>query len=100
MHLLLAVYGIWTLAGRSNCLLRSRAEETSEGTLFKFHAPDFHLAYRTLPYVVSELQPLRDHGYLTTFENGVLTTGPVTVLGTGNTPLEGVQRLNPRDFFY
>ena len=59
-----------------------------------------HSAYRTFPYVVSELQPLRDHGYLTTFENGVLTTGPVTVVGTGNTPLGGVQKLNPRDFFY
>ncbi|KAM6502632.1 hypothetical protein JOM56_002609 [Amanita muscaria] len=55
---------------------------------------------QTLPYVVSELQPLRDHGYLTTFENGVLTTGPVTVVGTGNTPLEGVKQLTKRDVFY
>ncbi|KAM6502630.1 hypothetical protein JOM56_002607 [Amanita muscaria] len=54
----------------------------------------------TLPYVVEELQPLRDYGYLTTFEYGVLTTGPVTVVGTGLTPLEGVKKLSSRDFFY
>ena len=46
------------------------------------------------------LQPLREEGYLTTFANGALTQSAVTVVGTGNTPLEGVKALEPRDFFY
>ena len=50
--------------------------------------------------MISELQPLRDRGYLTTYENGVLTTGPVTVVGTGNTPLIGIKSLTRRDVFY
>ncbi|KAF8627626.1 hypothetical protein AX15_004323 [Amanita polypyramis BW_CC] len=54
----------------------------------------------TLPYVVSALQPLRDRGYLTTFENGTLTVGPLTVVGTGNTPLDGIKNLTRRDVFY
>ena len=58
------------------------------------------MAPRTLPYVISELQPLRAHGYLTTYENGVLTAGPLTVVGTGNTPLDGIKSLTRRDVFY
>ncbi|KAK2463061.1 hypothetical protein APHAL10511_004716 [Amanita phalloides] len=54
----------------------------------------------TLPYVVAALQPLRDHGFLTTYENGVLTEGVVTVVGTGNTPLDGIKNLTHRDVFY
>ncbi len=46
------------------------------------------------------LQPLRAEGYLTTFANGTLTQSAVTVVGTGNTPLDGVKALEPRDFFY
>ncbi|KAF2725189.1 hypothetical protein K431DRAFT_281149 [Polychaeton citri CBS 116435] len=55
----------------------------------------------TWPYVVKALKPLRDAGYLTTYDsdNGV-TSGPVTVIGTGNTPLNQVQGVSPRDFFY
>lgn len=53
-----------------------------------------------MPYVLEALQPLREGGYLTTYANGTLTTSAVTVIGTGNTPLDGILALNPRDFFY
>lgn len=54
----------------------------------------------TFPYVVEALQPLRDAGYLTTFNGSSVATGPVTVIGTGNTPLDQVQGVSPRDYFY
>lgn len=54
----------------------------------------------TFPYVVKALQPLRDAGYLTTYNGSAVTTGPVTVIGTGNTPLNQVQGVSPRDYFY
>lgn len=50
--------------------------------------------------VLRALQPLREAGYLTTYSNGTLTKGPVTVIGTGNTPLPAVQAAEPRDAFY
>jgi len=37
---------------------------------------------------------------LTTFANGTLSTSAVTVVGTGNTPLEGIKALEPRDVFF
>jgi hypothetical protein len=46
------------------------------------------------------LQPLRSAGYLTTSRNGNLTTSVVTVIGTGNSPLDGVKALEPRDYFF
>ncbi|PIL31588.1 hypothetical protein GSI_06290 [Ganoderma sinense ZZ0214-1] len=54
----------------------------------------------TLPAILQALQPLRAEGYLTTFADGMLSQSAVTVVGTGNTPLEGVKALEPRDFFY
>ncbi|KAK5683124.1 hypothetical protein LTS10_004655 [Elasticomyces elasticus] len=58
----------------------------------------------TFPYVVKALQPLRDAGYLTTYNGTAVTPGPVTVIGTGNTPLNQVQGIgnatHPRDYFY
>lgn len=54
----------------------------------------------TFPYVVEALQPLRDAGYLTTVNGTAVTPGPVTVIGTGNTPLGQVQGVSPRDYFY
>jgi len=54
----------------------------------------------TLPFVLQALQPLRSKGYLTTFANGTLKTSAITVVGTGNSPLEGVKALNPRDYFF
>jgi len=55
----------------------------------------------TLPFVLSALQPLRERGYLTTcVSNGTCTLGPLVVVGTGNTPLAGIQALSPRDVFF
>lgn len=54
----------------------------------------------TFPAVIQALQPLRDAGYLTTFNGTGVTEGPVTVIGTGNTPLDQVQGVSPRDYFY
>lgn len=46
------------------------------------------------------MEPLRQRGFLSTFANGSLTTGPVIVVGTGNSPLEQVKALSPRDYFF
>lgn len=54
----------------------------------------------TFPYVVRALEPLRRAGYLTTYSGTTVTTGPVTVVGTGNTPLNQVQGVAPRDYFF
>lgn len=54
----------------------------------------------TFPFVVEALQPLRDAGYLTTVNGTTVTAGPVTVVGTGNTPLDQVQGVSPRDYFW
>ncbi|KAJ3771694.1 hypothetical protein FB446DRAFT_89485 [Lentinula raphanica] len=54
----------------------------------------------TLPPVLAALQPLRRLNYLTTFINNTLTTSAITVVGTGNTPLQGIKSLSPRDVFF
>lgn len=40
----------------------------------------------TWPHVVSQLSPLRERGYLTYFNGTDVVQGPVTVVGTGDTP--------------
>lgn len=55
---------------------------------------------KTFPYVVKELEPLRAAGYLTTWNGKGITPGPVTVIGTGNTPLNQIQGVDKRDYFY
>ena len=59
-----------------------------------------HCSCRTLPAVLKALEPLRSAGYLTTFANGTLTSSAVTVVGTGNSPLEPIKALEPRDIFF
>ncbi|KAF8078538.1 hypothetical protein FPV67DRAFT_1688677 [Lyophyllum atratum] len=54
----------------------------------------------TLPFVLKALEPLRTAHYLTTHSQGVLIQSAVTVVGTGNTPLEGIKALSPRDIFF
>jgi len=54
----------------------------------------------TLPPVVEALEPLRQLNYLTTFVNGTLKVSAITAIGTGNTPLEGIKALSPRDVFF
>ncbi|PSS37557.1 hypothetical protein PHLCEN_2v573 [Hermanssonia centrifuga] len=55
---------------------------------------------QALPFILKDLQPLREAGLLTTFANGVLTQSAVTVVGTGNSPLDLVKELSPRDYFF
>ncbi|KAJ9148828.1 Altered inheritance of mitochondria protein 6 [Coniochaeta hoffmannii] len=53
------------------------------------------------PRVVAALEPLRRAGYLTTVVNGsTVRAGQVTVIGTGNTPLNLVQPVQTRDYFW
>jgi hypothetical protein len=54
----------------------------------------------TWPAVVSALEPLRSAGYLTIFNGTGVTDGPVTVIGTGNTPLDQIAPLKQRDYFF
>jgi len=54
----------------------------------------------TLPPVLKALEPLRQLGYLTTFTNGTLIPSAITAVGTGNTPLDGIMALSPRDLFF
>jgi len=54
----------------------------------------------TWPAVLSALEPLRKEGYLSTYDGTTFTSKPVTVIGTGNTPLSLVQSAVPRDAFY
>ncbi len=50
--------------------------------------------------ILETLAPLREKGYLTTFSNGTLIKSAVTVIGTGNSPLDDVLALSPRDYFF
>lgn len=54
----------------------------------------------TFPVVVQALQPLRDAGYLTVANDSRITSGPITVIGTGNTPLDQIEGVSPRDYFF
>jgi hypothetical protein len=56
---------------------------------------------KTWPHVLAQLEPLRERGWLTYVENGVRHNGPVTVVGTGNTPFELIiQNSTYRDAFF
>lgn len=55
----------------------------------------------TFEAVISALEPLREKGYLTTLrDNKTITYGPITVIGTGNTPLDKVASVANRDYFF
>ena len=55
----------------------------------------------TWPTVLQQLAPLRDRGYLTYFNGRELVPGPVTVVGTGNTPFNLVAANSTyRDVFF
>ncbi|KAL4787829.1 hypothetical protein BJX76DRAFT_267697 [Aspergillus varians] len=55
----------------------------------------------TFKAVIAALEPLRQKGYLTSVKNNeTLSKGPVTVIGTGNTPLDLVAPVADRDYFY
>lgn len=55
----------------------------------------------TWPAVLAALDPLRKAGYLSAYNDTAgFTERPVTVIGTGNTPVWLVQAAEPRDAFY
>ncbi|KAH0029843.1 hypothetical protein KCU78_g3224, partial [Aureobasidium melanogenum] len=54
----------------------------------------------TWPYVVRALEPLREGGWLTKYNGSAITSGTVTVIGTGNTPLNQIQNQTNRDYFF
>jgi hypothetical protein len=57
--------------------------------------------FSALPTILQALKPLRDAGYLTTYySNGTLVPSAITVIGTGNSPLDLVKALDPRDYFF
>ncbi|KAF8898655.1 hypothetical protein BD779DRAFT_1430808 [Infundibulicybe gibba] len=74
--------------------------DTSSGTPLQLLVDMKTDGVATLPFVLKALDPLRRAGFLTTFANGTLTQSAVTVVGTGNTPLEDVKKLSPRDVFF
>jgi hypothetical protein len=52
-------------------------------------------------YLASALKPLQAKGYLTTYNttNSTWSRGPLTIVGTGNTPLSRVFYSSPRSIF-
>jgi hypothetical protein len=53
------------------------------------------------PYVVSQLAPLRERGYLTHFNGKTTVQGPLTIVATGNAPFDCIiQNTTYRDIFY
>ncbi|KAK4195952.1 hypothetical protein QBC40DRAFT_14445 [Triangularia verruculosa] len=44
--------------------------------------------HETWPHVLKQLDPLREKGWLSFYQNGKLHKRPITVVGTGNTPFE------------
>ncbi|MCO5613845.1 hypothetical protein L7F22_068123 [Adiantum nelumboides] len=56
----------------------------------------------TFPYIVKCLQPLADQGYLTKYDAKTNKTipGPITIIGTGNTPINQLINLPSPRFVY
>jgi hypothetical protein len=60
----------------------------------------------TLPAVLSALEPLNQAGYLTTTDGKTVKNGPITAIGTGNTPqsyflpTDPASASNPRYIFF
>lgn len=72
----------------------------SSATLYLF--VDFKTEGETLmQYVIKALEPLRAKGWLTKYQEGQgISWGPVTVIGTGNTPFDFVSKQQERDYFF
>ncbi|KIJ38432.1 hypothetical protein M422DRAFT_176618 [Sphaerobolus stellatus SS14] len=74
--------------------------DTSSGTPLQLLVDVKTDGVQALPFILRALQPLRSAGYLSTFANGTFVQGPLLVIGTGNSPLEQIKALEPRDFFF
>ncbi|KAF2191142.1 hypothetical protein K469DRAFT_556725 [Zopfia rhizophila CBS 207.26] len=56
--------------------------------------------HKIWPILLSQLQPLREKGWLTYFNGTKVVPGPLTVVGTGNTPFELVQANNTNRYVF
>ncbi|KAJ5317699.1 hypothetical protein N7508_002207 [Penicillium antarcticum] len=57
--------------------------------------------HETFKAVIDALEPLRAKGYLTTVKDGkTVINGAVTIIGTGETPLDMVAPVKDRDYFF
>jgi hypothetical protein len=55
----------------------------------------------TWPWVLAQLEPLRERGWLSFVQDNTLHTRPITVVGTGNTPFDVLTRDHTyRDAFF
>ncbi|KAK9365401.1 hypothetical protein V1509DRAFT_633306 [Lipomyces kononenkoae] len=54
----------------------------------------------TWPFVEAALKPLLDKGWLTTVSDSKIKNGPITVIGTGNTPYAYVVGQKDRFYFF
>ncbi|KAI9785351.1 MAG: Altered inheritance of mitochondria protein 6 [Geoglossum umbratile] len=55
----------------------------------------------TWPHVIAQLEPLRKRNWLTVFDGTTIVPGPITVVGTGNTPFNlVVANQTYRDAFF
>jgi hypothetical protein len=50
--------------------------------------------------LVTSLQPLYDRGYLTSYADFTISRRPLTIIGTGSTPIDFVASQSPRYVFY
>ena len=56
---------------------------------------------KTWPWVMKQLAPLRERGWLSFFSEGQFHSRPITVVGTGNTPFDQIVRnATYRDAFF
>lgn len=82
-------------------ILISGMFDTSVGQTFYLFVDAKTSGHETFKAVIDALEPLREHGYLTTLkDNKTITNGPVTVIGTGNTPYDMVAPVANRDYFF
>jgi hypothetical protein len=56
--------------------------------------------HKVWPVLLEQLQPLRESGWLTYFDGTALVKGPLTIVGTGNTPFELVRANNTNRFVF
>lgn len=52
------------------------------------------------PYVIKALAPLRERDWLTTVNGSTITLGPITIIGTGSSPLQLIAPIKARDYFF
>ncbi|GAB1195700.1 hypothetical protein APSETT444_004963 [Aspergillus pseudonomiae] len=88
------------LAAGFSTELQSVLKNTHGGNEYGYPT-DFTRGPETFEAVISALEPLRREGYLTTLkDNKTMTSGPITVIGTGNTPFDMVGPVANRDYFF